>query len=97
MSVQTTGLSKEERGGRTRNVTLLANKPPIGGEFDRFDCVRSIPETAKILGLSIVAFRVMLARGDGPKVTRLGTRRIGIRDSARNAWLDAQTAEYVPA
>lgn len=56
----------------------------------RLDHVRTIEETCSLLGVSVPNFRAILARGEGPQVTRLSARRIGIRDSHRLAWLDKQ-------
>jgi predicted DNA-binding transcriptional regulator AlpA len=75
MSMQTTGLSREERSA--------------GGGGDR---VRSLQETAALLGISICTLRRMIAAGEGPIVTRLSPRRLGIRDSHRAAFLDAHAS-----
>jgi predicted DNA-binding transcriptional regulator AlpA len=72
MSLQSNGLSREERGP--------------GGGGDR---VRSLQETAALLGISIATLRRMIASGTGPTVTRLSPRRLGVRDSHRIAFLDA--------
>jgi hypothetical protein len=73
MSIQSTGLSREERSFS-------------GGGGDR---VRSIKETADLLGIGIATLRRMIAAGEGPIVTRVSPRRLGIRDSHRTAFLDA--------
>ena len=73
MSLQSTGLSRDERGFGA-------------GGGDR---VRSIKETADLLGIGIATLRRMIAAGKGPTVTRLSARRLGIRDSHRTAFLDA--------
>jgi predicted DNA-binding transcriptional regulator AlpA len=78
MSMQSTGLSREERGG--------------GG-----DRVRSLVETAELLGISICTLRRMIAAGTGPTVTQLSPRRLGIRDSHRTAYLDARASKTVAA
>jgi excisionase family DNA binding protein len=54
------------------------------------DRVRSLREAAALLGVSLATLRRLLRSGRGPTVTRLSERRIGIRDSHRLAWLDAQ-------
>jgi hypothetical protein len=72
-----TGLSRDERGAG------------IGGGGDR---VRSLAETAVLLGISIATLRRMISAGTGPTVTRLSPRRLGIRDSHRAAFLDANAA-----
>jgi hypothetical protein len=57
------------------------------------DYVRPLVETAAILGISLKVLKRMIAAGDGPTVTQLSERRIGIRDSHREAWLDARARE----
>jgi len=81
VSIQSTGSPKEERSG-------------AGGGIDY---VRSIAETAKILGIGEPSLRVMIREGQGPTVTRLSERRYGIRDSDRTAWLDAREVTSQPA
>jgi len=76
MSLQSTDPSREERSGVRGGVVV--------------DYVRTVPETATILGMSEPALRCMLQRGEGPRVTQLSARRIGIRDSDRNAWLNTR-------
>jgi predicted DNA-binding transcriptional regulator AlpA len=90
MTVQSTGLSREERSANP-------SRQLAGEAFKQFDCVRSVEETAKILGLGLPTLRSMLARGEGPQVTRLSARRVGIRDTHRQAWLDARAVEALPA
>jgi predicted DNA-binding transcriptional regulator AlpA len=82
MSVQSTGLSAEERSGSARPTRQTA-----GEAFKQFDCVRTITETAAILGIGEPSLRVMIREGKGPQVTRLSPRRIGIRESHRELWL----------
>lgn len=60
------------------------------GEVDR---IRSLRDTATILGVSLDTLRRMIGAGKGPRVTRLSARRIGIRDSHREAWLAAQSID----
>jgi predicted DNA-binding transcriptional regulator AlpA len=73
---------------------MSTNSERSGGGIDY---VRTIAETAKILGLGEPSLRVMIREGRGPTVTRLSPRRLGIRDSARNAWLDSQQRTAQPA
>jgi predicted DNA-binding transcriptional regulator AlpA len=47
-------------------------------------------ETAAILGVSDHTLRRLIRRGDGPLVTRLSERKVGVRDSDREAWLTAR-------
>jgi predicted DNA-binding transcriptional regulator AlpA len=80
MALQSTGLGREERTGASVGV----------------DIVRTIKETARILGVGEPTLRTMIAEGRGPTVTRLSYRRIGIRDSHRQHWLDSK-AQAQPA
>jgi predicted DNA-binding transcriptional regulator AlpA len=73
MGIHSTALSREERG------------TGVGGGGDR---VRSLAETAALLNISIATLRRMIAAGTGPRVIRLSPRRIGVRDSAREAFLE---------
>ena len=61
------------------------------------DYVRTLAETAKILGVSVPLLERLIRAGQGPAVIQLSPRRIGIRDSARNAWLDSQQRVAQPA
>jgi predicted DNA-binding transcriptional regulator AlpA len=61
------------------------------------DRVRSLRETAALLGVSIATLRRMIAAGDGPVVTQLSARRQGIRDSHREMWLDARAKSAATA
>jgi excisionase family DNA binding protein len=80
MATQSTGLSREERGS---------------GAAPQLDCVRTIKETAQILGIGEPTLRTMIREGRSPQVTRLSARRIGIRDSHRQSWLDSR-AQHSP-
>jgi hypothetical protein len=61
------------------------------------DRVRPPRETADLLGISLPTFKRILASGDGPVVTQLSERRIGIRDSHRTAWLDSRARKAATA
>jgi predicted DNA-binding transcriptional regulator AlpA len=54
------------------------------------DRVLRISEFAEIAGISTVTLRRRIAANDGPIVTRLSKRRIGIRVRHARAWLDAR-------
>jgi hypothetical protein len=56
------------------------------------NCVRSLPERAKQGGFSIATLRRLIKAGEGPVVTRLSARRLGIRDDHWSQWLDARSA-----
>jgi hypothetical protein len=55
--------------------------------------VRSFKDTAELLGISLPTLRRMITAGDGPTVTRLSERRLGIRDDHRIVWLDARSRQ----
>jgi predicted DNA-binding transcriptional regulator AlpA len=57
------------------------------------DRVRSLRDTAAIVGVSLDTLRRLVSCGKGPRITRLSARRIGIRDSHRENWLAAQAAD----
>jgi predicted DNA-binding transcriptional regulator AlpA len=57
---------------------------------DGRNCVRSIKDAATILGVSYATLKRMLASGEGPKVTRLTQRRIGIQDRHIEEWMQAR-------
>ena len=56
----------------------------------QYHCVQSLPEFAKRANLSVATLRRLVAAGDGPPVTRLSERRIGIRNDHGQQWLDAR-------
>ena len=55
------------------------------------DRVRSLRDTADLLGISVATLRRLIADGVGPKVVRVSERRPGIRDSERERWLSERT------
>jgi predicted DNA-binding transcriptional regulator AlpA len=59
---------------------------------DSRNCVRSVKDAASILGISYATLKRLLASGDGPKITRLTQRRIGIQDRHIEEWMQARTA-----
>jgi hypothetical protein len=54
------------------------------------DRVLTLSEFAKIAGISLVTLRRMIAVHDGPIVTKLSERRLGIRLHHAREWLDAR-------
>ena len=50
--------------------------------------VRSIREAAELANVSVATLRRRIADGTGPRVVRMSTRRVGVRDSDFAAWLD---------
>jgi hypothetical protein len=79
MPLQSTGLGREER----RGVDAVSAG---GGGLDGLDRVRTLKETAKLLGVSMATLRRRIADG-AIKTVRLSQRRIGVLDSARQAFL----------
>jgi predicted DNA-binding transcriptional regulator AlpA len=63
---------------RERHATDLAD-----------DRVLTLSEFAAVVGFSVVTLRRRIAAGDGPIVTQLSERRIGIRVRHGRAWLDS--------
>jgi predicted DNA-binding transcriptional regulator AlpA len=53
------------------------------------DYVRSLKETAKIANMSTDTLRRLILLGRGPRIVRLSVRKVGIRDSDRQAWLSS--------
>jgi hypothetical protein len=56
------------------------------------DRVLTLSEFAKIAGISLVTLRRRIAALDGPIITKLSERRIGIRVRHGRAWLDARAS-----
>jgi hypothetical protein len=84
MSCMSTGLSRDERrgsGGGGRGGG------PGGGDGGP-DRVRSLRETAELLNISVATLRRRIADG-AIKIVRLSPRRIGVRDSDREKFLQA--------
>jgi hypothetical protein len=55
--------------------------------------VRSLPERAQEGGFSIATLRRRIKAGDGPIITYLSTRRLGIRDDHWMEWLNARAGK----
>jgi predicted DNA-binding transcriptional regulator AlpA len=58
------------------------------------EIVLSVRSWAALVGIGHSTAKKLLASGQGPKVTRLTEKRIGIRMSAHAAWLSARTETY---
>jgi predicted DNA-binding transcriptional regulator AlpA len=56
----------------------------VGGDLDR---VLSIPQWAKMVGISESTGRDMIERGDGPPVVQLSPNRLGVRVCDHREWL----------
>jgi hypothetical protein len=82
MSLQSNGLGREERRGAGVGAANAG-----GGGLDGLDRVRTLKETAQLLGVSMATLRRRIADG-AIKIVRLSPRRIGVRDSAREAFLE---------
>jgi predicted DNA-binding transcriptional regulator AlpA len=57
------------------------------------DFVRSVKYTANVIGVCEKTLKLMIARGEGPKVIQISRMRIGIRDSDREAWIESRVRE----
>jgi predicted DNA-binding transcriptional regulator AlpA len=53
------------------------------------DRIISLAEFAAIAGISLITLRRLIARKQGPPVTKISPRRLGIRVRHGRAWLDA--------
>jgi predicted DNA-binding transcriptional regulator AlpA len=62
-------------------------------QFENPDQVLSFPEWVRLVGLSRDAGYRLLHSGGGPRLLRLGIRRIGIRLSDHRGWLDRLAKE----
>ena len=51
--------------------------------------VRSLRETAELVGVSLKTLRNLIDQGKGPKVIRISVKCVGVRDDHRQEWLDA--------
>ena len=66
-----------------------ASAYPVGLADDR---VLTLSEFAKIAGISLVTLRRSIAAHDGPIITKLSERRLGIRVRHAREWLDARAS-----
>jgi hypothetical protein len=62
---------------------------PLGLSDDR---VLTLAEFAEIAGISLVTLRRRIAAHDGPIVTKLSERRLGIRVRHAREWLDGRAS-----
>jgi predicted DNA-binding transcriptional regulator AlpA len=69
--------------------TVPVSRVHVGGG----DPVRSLPEFAALAGISLRTLRRLIDAGDGPVITRLSPRRLGIRVSHGDAWLDGRACK----
>jgi predicted DNA-binding transcriptional regulator AlpA len=54
------------------------------------DRVYSFQHFAAFVGVSVPTLRRLIAKGDGPPITHLSERRVGIRGRHGSAWLDSR-------
>jgi predicted DNA-binding transcriptional regulator AlpA len=57
---------------------------------EKLDRVHSLSEFAAIVGISLPTLRRLIASGTGPQITQLSARRVGVRDSHGQEWLEAR-------
>ena len=74
---------------RLANTIDQISPHPIGLADDR---VLTLPQFAKLVGISPVTLRRRIAAHDGPIVTKLSERRLGIRVRHAREWLDARAS-----
>ena len=65
---------------------MLVLESPVEGRSDD-DVVETVAQVANTVGLSIATVRREIKKPDGPVVTRLSTRRLGITRRHRREWL----------
>jgi len=63
---------------------------PLGLSDDR---VLTLAEFSQIAGISLITLRRRIAAHDGPIITKLSERRIGIRVRHAREWLDARASD----
>jgi predicted DNA-binding transcriptional regulator AlpA len=80
MPLHSTGLSREERGAGVGTAGVGV------GDLNSLDRVRSLKETAALLGVSMSTLRRRIDDGS-LKTVRLSVRRVGVTDRAREAFL----------
>jgi predicted DNA-binding transcriptional regulator AlpA len=54
------------------------------------DIVLTLPQWAEAIGIGYSSAKELMKKGQGPVVTRLSTRRVGVRVSDHHRWLDAR-------
>ena len=55
--------------------------------------ILTVQEWAKINSLGLRSAKRIIAAGDGPKITQLSTRRVGIREDHAVEWQNARVRE----
>jgi predicted DNA-binding transcriptional regulator AlpA len=79
-------LREQERRARQRQASL--NEPQPYSRYARR--IMSFRAWCELNGFSIPTGRRIIGSGDGPKVTQLGLRRIGIREDHNAEWQDSR-------
>jgi predicted DNA-binding transcriptional regulator AlpA len=60
--------------------------------LDYIDRVLSVAEFAALAGLSVPTLRRLIKANCGPRLIRLSPRRVGIRVSDGNGWLESRAS-----
>ena len=71
-------------------ITVKQSQTSSAGIAD--DQVLTLSEFARLAGVSLVTLRRRITAGDGPIITRLSQRRIGVRVRHGRAWLDRRAS-----
>jgi len=66
----------------------VAPDRPQGSTGPSPNRVRSLRETAELVNISLATLRRRIKDGTGPRVTSMSTRRKGVTDRDRDAWLE---------
>ena len=56
------------------------------------DCVLTLSQFASNAGISLATLRRSIACGEGPTITKLSARRLGIRVRHAREWLDSRAS-----
>jgi hypothetical protein len=88
MMSKLTATAEETSYLNRRKRRRLDHKPNIGPD----DRIHSFEDCAAAADLSPATFRRQVASGQGPIITRLSQRRLGVRGRHFCAWLDARAA-----
>jgi predicted DNA-binding transcriptional regulator AlpA len=75
----------------SRRVLSRPAIPALPASLNDHQVLR-VPEWAALANISVRSARRLMASGDGPKVVRLSSRRIGITVASHKAWIAAREA-----
>jgi len=68
--------------------TGLSDSEALAGALA--DKVYDLPTFAVFAGISLATLRRLIRAGDGPQITGVSQRRVGVRGRHGSAWLDSR-------